>query len=100
MVKAQYNKHQVLHNKRLRLKEAREKLFAIQKLINRNKTQEEANEKNAKLTSQEITETIQEIKEISDQENSHNSHQEFVDKIHFPLLVVRTPNTKDNRVNI
>lgn len=94
--KAQYIKQQVLQNKRKRLKEAREKLNAIQTLINRNKAQEETTRKEAKLTSQEITDTIQECKEISDQETSKNGLQEYVEKIHFPLLVVRTPKEKDN----
>ena len=98
--KAQFIKQQVLQNKRQRLKEVREKLNAIQALITRNKEEHESMKKEARLTSQEITETIQDCKEISDQETSKNIQDQYVEKIHFPLLVVKTPKTKDNRVNI
>jgi hypothetical protein len=90
--KAQYIKEQVLQNKRQRLKEVRERLNALQTLITRNKADHESMKREDRLTSQEITETIQDCKK--------SGQEEFVEKIHFPLLVVKTPKTKDNRVNI
>lgn len=99
LAKAIYTKKAQLTGKRQKLKEHLDKLIALKTLIKRNKTQEAQHTMRDQLMSHEIHEKIHEDKEYYNA-SSNQMKSEIVEKIHFPMVVLGTQNTKQNQVNI
>lgn len=88
-----------LREKREYLQDAYKRLNAFKSVVTRNRIQEEQVRQYHTLTDHEINDKM-----ISDghiiRKNIPIIHDQVIEKLNFPLIIVSTPNTSDNQVNL
>lgn len=99
LIKLIHNKRRDISAKRREYKESESKLRAIEALLYRNKTQEEKEKRRFPLMSNEISEKIHEDIPLCNNA-SKTVMNEGVERIPFPMLVLGTENTEENKIKI
>ena len=89
-----------IKQKRIQVREAYEKLNSFKNLIDRNKAKEASSRHFDKMIEHEIGGKI-----LEDTTNFNKRHlnvidEDIVEKLHFPLVVLSTPNTSDNQIRL
>ena len=93
-------KRSTLESKRSQLKESLEKLYAIKKLIKRNKEKEDRTRHYDKMVEHEFSEKLISDKFPNASKKGPVIHDKVIEKLKFPLVILSTPNTDDNEVSV
>ena len=89
-----------IKQKNIKVRETYEKLHSFESLINRNKAKEANSRRFDKMIEHEIGGKIIEDTSNKNKRNLKAIDESIVEKLHFPLIVLSTPNTTDNQIQV